>query len=341
MSSPAARPSPQRESTDELAPEWSQDGGLPVQIGGLDRSGWESGRVTDRPGHGARLTAVLAITVAVLIAQVVGAVVTGSLALLAEAGHVLSDAAGLTMALAATRLADRPATTSRTWGYRRAEVLAAALQALLLLGVGCYVVIEGVRRLIDPPDLASTGMLVFGAVGLAGNAASLLILTSSRAANLNLRAAFLEVLTDALGSVAVIVGALVIAATGWTRADPVVSLLIGAFILPRTIRLLRESGAVLLESTPQGLDLDEVKRHILAVPHVRDVHDLHASQIATDLPVLTAHVVLDDECFFDGHAPGMLDQLQACVAEHFPVSVEHSTFQFERAEHLGHESGQH
>ena len=288
-----------------------------------------------------RLAVVLTITGIVLVAEVVGAILTGSLALLADAGHMLTDAAGLVIALLAAHLVTRPATTHRTWGFQRAETLAAAAQALLLLGVGIYVFIEAIRRLIEPPDVASVGMLVFGMVGLAGNAISIAVLGRGRTANLNLRAAFLEVLNDALGSVAVIVAAIVIVTTGWTRADAVVSLLIAVLILPRTVALLRDTTRVLLESTPVGLDLNEVCRHILDVPHVQAVHDLHASQIATGLPVLSAHIVVDDECFHDGHIPRLLDQLQACVAEHFPISVEHSTFQFEQATHTQHETGHH
>jgi cobalt-zinc-cadmium efflux system protein len=288
-----------------------------------------------------RLVVVLAITTAVLAVELVGAFVSGSLALFADAGHVFTDVAGLVIALFAAALAARPATAARTWGYRRAEVLAATVQAAVLLAVGVLVLVEGVRRLLDPPEVASTAMVVFGAVGLAGNLASMAVLNGRRAGNLNMRAAFLEVVNDALGSVAVLLAALVIATTGWLRADAVVSLLIGVLILPRTLGLLRETTEVLLEATPRGLDLDDVRRHLLEVPHVRAVHDLHASRIATDLPVLTAHVVVDDSCFHDGHVPQVLDQLQACVAGHFPVAVEHSTFQLEPASHAGHESTSH
>jgi cobalt-zinc-cadmium efflux system protein len=288
-----------------------------------------------------RLLLVVCITATVLVAEVVGAWLTGSLALLADAGHMLTDLAGLLLALLAANLVTKPVTSGRTWGFRRAETLAAGLQALLLLAVGAYVFVEGIRRLFEPPEVASVGMLVFGIVGLAGNAVGLAVLMRSRSANLNLRAAFLEVLNDALGSVAVIVAAIIIATTGWTRADAVVSLLIAVLIVPRTIVLLRDVGRVLLESTPRGLDLDEVRRHILGVPHVQAVHDLHASQIATGLPVLTAHVVVDDECFYDGHLAHLLDDMQACVAGHFSVSVEHSTFQFEKTSHAKHEAAHH
>src|SRR5690625_65887 len=288
-----------------------------------------------------RLTVVLTITVTIMIAEAVGALITGSLALLADAGHALTDAAGLAMALTAAHLASRPPTHKRTWGFLRAETIAAAVQALLLLAVGVYVFVEGVMRLFEPPEIESTGVIVFGVVGLLGNTVGIALLATSRGHNVNLRAAFLEVVNDTLGSVAVIDSAVVIATTGWNRADAIVSLLIGVLILPRTIVLLRDSGRVLLESTPKNLDLDDVRAHLLAVPQVHDVHDLHASQIATGVPTLSAHVVVDDSCFHDGHLPIMLDQLQECVAEHFPVSVEHSTFQFESVEHADHESGAH
>ena len=281
------------------------------------------------------------ITATVLVAEVVGAFLTGSLALLADAAHLLTDTFGLFLALVAARLALRPPSPQRTWGYRRAEVLAAGGQSAILLAVGVYALVEGIQRLVDPPDVSPRGLLVFGVIGLVGNLVAMAVLHSGRTANLNMRAAFLEVVNDAVGSVAVIVSGLVIAATGWTRTDAVAGILIVALIVPRAVVILREAGNVLLETVPEGLDLEDVRRHILELDHVVDVHDLHASQIATGLPVLTAHVVLDDSCFDDGHAPQLLDSLQACVAEHFPVSVEHSTFQLEPASHVEHESGHH
>ena len=289
--------------------------------------------------HRGRLTVVLAITVAVLVVEVVGAVISGSLALLADAGHMLTDVAGLTLAVVASTLARRPATDARTWGYRRAEVVAAAGQAAVLLAVGVFILVEGAKRLFDPPEVTPGVMLVFGVVGLVGNIIGLFVLAGGRDANLNSRAAFLEVLNDALGSVAVLVAAGIIAASGWLRADAVASLVIGALIIPRTMKLLRESVDVLLESTPKGLDLSDVRSRISVLPHVRDVHDLHASQVATGLPVLTAHVVVDDSCFHDGHLGPMLDELQRCLATDF--DVEHSTIQFEAASHADHEHETH
>ncbi len=293
----------------------------------------------DLADHRGRLAVVLGIAGTVLVVEVVGAVVSGSLALLADAGHMLTDVAGLTLAFVAAVLARRPATDAKTWGYRRAEVLAAAAQAAVLLAVGGFVLVEAVRRLIEPPEVTSGAMVVFGLVGLAGNIVGIAVLASGRSANLNMRAAFLEVVNDALGSVAVLVAALVIATTGWTRADAVASLVIGALIIPRTLRLLSETVNVLLESTPPGLDLTDVRERLQRHPHVHDVHDLHATQVATGLPVLTAHVVVDDSCFFDGHLGEMLDELQQCIVDDF--DIEHSTIQFESAGHAEHEHETH
>lgn len=284
-----------------------------------------------------RLAVAFGITATILIAEVIGAVITGSLALIVDAGHMLTDAGSLLVALIASGLALRPATSRRTWGFARAEVLAATLQAAVLLGVGLFVLVEGIRRLFEPPEIPATGLLIFGIIGLGGNIISILVLFSGRATNFNLRAAFLEVVNDALGSAGVIIAAIVIALTGWQGADAVAAILIGVLILPRAFKLLRETTTVLLESTPAGLDLDDLRNHLLALPRVKGVHDLHVTQIASGLPVLTAHVTVDSTCFEDNRAPRLLDQMQACVAEHFDVSIEHSTFQLEPEAHQDHE----
>jgi cobalt-zinc-cadmium efflux system protein len=298
------------------------------------------GHSHDLAGAGrGRLTVVLAITVVILVAQVTGALVSGSLALLADTGHAFTDAAGLALALFAAVLAAKPPTTRRTWGYLRAEVLAAGAQATVLLAVGGFVLVEGIRRLVEPPEVASGPMIVFGAVGIVGNLVSVGVLASGDRQSLNLRAAFLEVVNDVLGSTAVVVSALLIALTGWTRLDAVASLLIATMIVPRTLFLLRETLSVLLESTPPGLDLDVVREHVLEVDHVVSVHDVHATLVATGLPVLTAHVVVDDSCFHDGHVPRLLDALQGCLAGHF--DVDHSTFQIEPVSHAEHEQARH
>lgn len=171
-----------------------------------------------------RLTIAFGITTTILLAEVVGAALTGSLALLIDAAHMLTDAGGLLLALYTANLVTRPANSRRTWGYGRAEVLSATAQATILLGMGIFVFIEGVRRLINPPEIASGSLVIFGIIGLAGNFASLMVLTKARAANFNMRAAFLETVNDALGSAAVIIAAVIIAVTGWTRADAVVAI---------------------------------------------------------------------------------------------------------------------
>lgn len=276
-----------------------------------------------------RLTVAFGITAAIVIAQAVGAWITGSLALLTDTAHALTDASGLLVALIAARLMRRPPTARRTWGFRRIEIIAALGQATLLLVVGIYTAIEGIKRLAAPPEVLGTELLVFGVIGLAANAIAIAVLASSRGTNLNLRAAFLEVLNDALGSLGVIVAALVITLTGFQQADALAGLFIAALIVPRAFALLRETLGILMEFAPSGLDLDLVRTHLLGVTHVKDVHDVHASTVATGLPTVTAHVVVRDECFHDGHAIDILEQVRTCLNEHFEVSIEHSTFQIE------------
>ena len=288
-----------------------------------------------------KLLVVFAITFTVMAAEIIGAFLTGSLALLADAGHMFTDSTGLLIALIAASLALKPPTLKRTWGYKRAEIIAAAFQAALLLVVGTFVIVEGIRRFFEPPEIAGPAMLWFGVIGLAGNAIGLIVLASGRNHNFNMKAAFLEVLNDALGSVAVITAAIIIAVTGWVQADAIVSLLIGVLIIPRTLKLLRDTVNVLMENAPAGLDLGDVREHILALPHVIDVHDLHASLVGSGTPVLSAHVTVEDGCMTDGHAATILADLQRCVAEHFDVSVEHSTFQIEPAAHRDQESMHH
>lgn len=287
-----------------------------------------------------RLAWAFGITGAIVAAQLIGALVTGSLALLTDTAHAAVDASGLLVALIAGWLSLRPATDQRTWGFRRIEVLAALAQSTLLLAVGVYTAVEGVQRLFKPTEVPSTELLVFGVLGLVANLTAMVILSSGRGANFNMRAAFLEVLNDALGSAGVITAAIVIATTGFTQADSIAGLFIAALIVPRAFGLMRETTAVLMEFTPPGLDLEDVRRHIRALPHVVDVHDVHASTVATGLPTLSAHIVVEEGCFHDGHAVDMLVAVRKCVAEHFPVSIEHSTFQIETARIVDSESEQ-
>jgi cobalt-zinc-cadmium efflux system protein len=295
--------------------------------------------VTATGRHRQTLTAVLALTTLVAVGEVIGAVITGSLVLFADAAHMAADAAGLGLSLFAAFAAARPPTERRTFGYARAEILAAMANAVLLLAMAGFILYEAIRRLVSPTDIGSGLLIVFGVIALAANAVSLLLLRQGQAESLNLRGAFLEVASDTLGAAAVIVTGVIIATTGFTRADPIASLVVGLLILPRTWRLLRETVDVLLEASPRGMDLNEVRRHMTTLTGVRDVHELHAWTITSGLPVLSAHVVVDPEFFDDGRCFSMLDRLQDCLRGHF--DVEHSTFQLEPAGHASHEHPMH
>ncbi len=289
--------------------------------------------------HRPRLVAVLVITVSVAVAQVVGGVLSGSLALLADAGHMVTDAAGVALALIAGSLAQRPASAARTFGLQRAEILAALANALLIGAIAVWVIVEAIRRWADPPEISSSLMITVALVGAIANATSLLLLHDGQRDNLNVRGAYLEVLGDLLGSLAVIAAGIVIATTGYLRADVLASVLIGLMILPRAWTLLRAVLDVLLEATPRGVDLDEVRRHIREVDGVVDVHDLHAWTITSGVPVLSAHVVVDEDCITLGRSGEVLDRLGLCLAGHF--DVEHCTFQLEPRGHRDHETTQH
>jgi cation diffusion facilitator family transporter len=301
--------------------------------------GHDHGGSTAAAAQRGRLAVVLVLTVAVLVAEVVGAALSGSLALLVDAGHMATDAVGIGLALGAVTLAQRPPRGRRTFGWQRLEILAAVANGVLLLGVCAFVVVEAVRRIGDPPDIGSGVMLAVAAVGLAVNLVGLMLLRSGRRESLPVRGAYLEVLGDALGSVAVVVAAAVIATTGWTPADTVASLVVGALVLPRAWQLLREALDVLLEAAPRGVDLDSVRRHMKQVDGVLDVHDLHAWTITSGMPVLSAHVVVTDEALQAGHGGRVLDALCACLGSHF--DVEHCTFQLEGERHADHEAPVH
>jgi cobalt-zinc-cadmium efflux system protein len=294
---------------------------------------------TAAAAHRGRLAVVLALTAGVFVVEVVGALVSGSLALLADAAHMATDALGIGMALGAVSLAQRPATGRRTFGWQRIEVLAAVANGLLLIGVGAYVVVQAVRRIGDPPDIHAGWMLSVAVLGLLVNIGSLTLLHAGQAESLNTRGAYLEVVGDALGSLAVIVAAVVIAGTGWTWADVLASFAVGALVLPRAWTLLREAFDVLLEAAPRGVDLDQVRAHVLGVSGVLDVHDLHAWTITSGLPVLSAHVVVSEEVLAHGHGGRVLDALSDCLGDHFDLA--HCTFQLESAGHRGHESPVH
>ncbi|MEU9859576.1 cation diffusion facilitator family transporter [Streptomyces sp. NPDC047971] len=283
-----------------------------------------------------RLRIALAITLSVMVIEIIGGIASNSLALIADAAHMATDAVGLAMALLAIHFANRPPTERRTFGFARAEILAALANCLLLLGVGGYVLYEAIQRFIEPAETRGGMAIAFALIGLVANMISLSLLVRGQRESLNVRGAYLEVLADALGSVTVLVSAGIILATGWQYADPIASILIGLMIVPRTVKLLRETLDVLLESAPKGVDMAEVRAHILALPGVEDVHDLHAWTITSGMPVLSAHVVVDQGALDSVGHEKMLHDLQGCLGSHF--DVEHCTFQLEPVGHAEHEA---
>jgi cobalt-zinc-cadmium efflux system protein len=271
----------------------------------------------------------------VFVVEVVGGLVTNSLALLADAGHMFTDVTGIGLTLAAIWFARRPASEARTFGFLRLEILAAVINAVLLFGVAAYVLFEAWQRLSEPADIESGLMLAIAVVGLTANAVSLGLLRRAQARSLTMRGAYLEVFGDLLGSIAVIVAAVVITTTGWVAADPIASVVIGIMIIPRTWRLLREAVDVLLEATPKGIDMADIRQHILDAPGVADVHDLHAWTITSGVNVVSAHVVLEPTA----DPPAVLDELCRCLSGDF--DIEHSTFQLETSDRRRLEEARH
>jgi cobalt-zinc-cadmium efflux system protein len=297
-------------------------------------AGHGHGHAASRAEDRSRLRWVLAVTGTILVVELVGAWMTGSLALLADAGHMATDAGAVVLALGASYVASRPGTGRSTFGYHRVEVIAALVNGVVLLGVCGYLVWAGIGRLADPQDVAVGALVLFALVGLLANAVSMLILSRADGSSLNMRGAINEVLADLFGSVLAVVAGLVILVWGWDRADPVASLLIAALVLPRAVLLIRDAGRVLLELAPADLDLDDVRHHLLHAPGVVDVHDLHAWTITSGMPSLSAHVSVTDEVLAEGVGE-VLDVLGECVATHF--GVEHATFQVEPIGHRDHE----
>jgi len=290
---------------------------------------------TAAAAHRTRLVTVFAITLAVFAVELAGGIAANSLALLADAGHMFTDVAGIGLTLGAIWFAGRPATEGRTYGFVRVEILAAVVNAVFLFGIAAFVLYEAWRRLSEPPEIQTGLMLGVALVGLAANGLSLFILRDAQRDSLSIRGAYIEVLGDLAGSAAVIVAAIAIVATGWTGADAVASVVIGLLIVPRTWHLLREAVDVLLEATPKGIDMVEVRRHILEAPGVADVHDLHAWTITSGMNVLSAHVVLEPAA----DAPAVLDELCGCLTGDF--DIEHSTFQLETADRRRLEEARH
>ena len=281
-----------------------------------------------------RLLAIsLGLTATIMVVQVVGAILSGSLALLADAAHMFTDSSALVIALIASAVAARPADDRRTFGYQRAEVFGALINAIILIVLMVFVAVQGVQRLIDPGEVEVAGplMLIVAVIGMIANGISMWLLSAAQKTSINVRGAYLEVMGDLIGSAMVIVAAVVIVTTGWMPADAIASLLIAAMILPRAISLLREVFSVLSESVPKGMAVSDIRTHLKVYDGVVDVHDVHVWQLTRGAPVFTAHVAVDPEVFSEGRSAQLLQQLQSCLADHF--DVEHSTFQLEPAGH--------
>jgi cobalt-zinc-cadmium efflux system protein len=288
-----------------------------------------------------RLGWAIAIVATVLVVEVAGALVTGSLALFADAGHMASDLIGLIVALAATIISARPATARHSFGFQRVEVFAALFNGILLIGVAVFVAVEGVSRLVSPQEveIPPLPLLVVAVIGLIANFGALMLLRGGAATSLNMRGAYLEVFGDLLGSVTVIVASVVILTTGFAPADAIASLVIAAMIIPRAISLLRDVIRVLLQQTPVDTDVAEIRSHILSEEGVVDVHDVHVWAVTTGKNIFSAHVVVQQQVFARGESGRLLDQLSTCLSAHF--DVKHSTFQLEPAEHAKHEEHLH
>lgn len=271
-----------------------------------------------------RLAIVFGLTTAYLIAEVIGGLVTGSLALLADAGHMLTDVAGLGLALMAIKFAERPATPERTYGYYRGEILAALTNAVVLIGISLYILYEAWERFRNPPEVASGTMLVVGAIGLVINIVGMVILRKSSQESLNMKGAYFEVVSDMLTSIGVLVAAAIMLTTGWYYADPLLSAGIGLFILPRTWMLMRDAVGVLLEGTPSDVNLTAIRSAMAELPGVKEVHDLHVWTLTSGVNAMSAHVVVVDLSI----QPEVLGAMHDALTKGFRIA--HVTIQIEQ-----------
>ncbi len=274
-----------------------------------------------------------------MVAEVIVAVYSSSLALIADAGHMLTDAGALATSIWATRLAMRPAVGSWTFGFKRAEILSAAGNGVLLLLVAVLVTFESIHRLVKITPVNGSAVTTVALVGIAVNILTVYVIAKASRSSLNVEGAYQHIVTDLYGFLATAAAGIAIIVTGYERADAIASLVVVVLMLRASWGLLKASGRILLEAAPENISLDEIRVHLLEVDHVIDVHDVHAWTLTSDMPALSAHVVVEDSCFSDGHAPQIIDELQACLIEHF--GVEHCTFQLEPSGHLDHELGTH
>ncbi|MBN1362040.1 MAG: cation transporter [Sedimentisphaerales bacterium] len=274
-----------------------------------------------------RLWWALGINLAFLIVEAVGGLLTGSLALLADAGHMLTDVLALALAIFVAHLAVRPATPERTFGFLRAEVIGAFVNGATLVVIVVLIFREAVARFVHPPAVEGLGMLIVAVAGLLANLATAWVLWASRKENVNIEGAFLHMVADALGSVGAIVAGLVILLTGWMPIDPLASLVIGALILAGSIALLRRTLHILINATPAHLDFGQIKAALEANEHVAEVHDLHIWSVTTSFPVLTAHIQLKGDCCDTQHWQECLREMQDMLHERFDIV--HATLQME------------
>jgi cobalt-zinc-cadmium efflux system protein len=302
--------------------------------------GHEEGGTHGRHEHGSDLREVsrrrlwwtLAINLAFLLVEFVGGLLTGSLALLADAGHMLTDVLALGSAIFVAHLATRPATPERTFGFLRAEVIGAFVNGGTLILIVGMVFLEAIRRFLHPPEVQGAGMLLIAFAGLLANLGSAWILSRSRAENINIEGAFIHMLADALGSVGAVLAGAVILLTGWMPADPLVSIVIGLLILWSSVGLLRRTLAILIHATPAHLDFNEILAALEANKHVAAVHDLHIWLVTTGFPVLTAHIWLKPECSEPVHWQQALREMQRTLRERF--GIDHATLQLEPADYM-------
>ena len=285
------------------------------------------------------LRAALALLIVFMAFEVGAAIASNSLVLFADAGHMLVDVGAIAGSLIAIRLAARPETGSHTYGLKRAEILAAAANAIALLVVSALVTYDALTRLAHPSPVHGAVLIVVASVGVAVNLAATMTLARANRSSLNVEGAFRHILTDLYGFVGTLLAGVVIVVWGFDRADAIASLVVVALMVKAAVELLRPAVNILLEATPEHIDLDEVRRHLLELPEVQSVHDLHAWTLTSELPILTAHVVITDDCFTSGEAGRVLDHLQDCLSGHFDVA--HSTLQFESSGHIEHEFGGH
>lgn len=273
--------------------------------------------------HRKKLTIVFGLTSAYMIAEVIGGFATNSLALLADAGHMLTDAGAIGLALLAVWFSERPATPKKTYGYYRVEILAALVNAVVLLLISIFILYEAFRRFQQPPEVQSGPMLIVASIGLVVNLISMKLLAGGSDKSLNIKGAYLEVLSDMLGSIGVIAGSLIILKTGWYRIDPIMSAGIGLFIIPRTWTLLNEAIHILLEGAPAGIDVESVQESMKQVNGVKVVHDFHVWTITSGVDAMSGHVTVEDI----NQGDRILAELQKVLKEKF--NIQHTTIQLE------------